>query len=543
MADSDIDVPLYSAMQGVETLRQIPNGQNADAVAIRIPNETTNTELTYSQLADLIDQLAQQLVPEIQGDDNKDDCHVAHVAAIAMPNNVEFVVSFLAVTWTRSVAAPLNPNYTESEYHFYMQDNQSKVLLVPATGNPAAEAAATQLGIPILVVHWTANHKETIRLETKCAPSSLSVNPEKKQKYTFAPQPSDVALFLHTSGTTAKPKGVPLRHSNLVASINNIATCYQLTHQDAVLLVMPLFHVHGLMSALLSTLATGGCVIVPNQVKFSAQKFWFNAVQGHATWVTCVPTMYQVLLLRYDTDYPKETPPNFRFVRSCSAALAPAVLQDVEVKFRAPCVEAYAMTEASHQMCSNPIHGPRKPGTVGKGTGVQVAILDVNNQVVKEPDTEGEVCIRGKNVTTGYLGVSDQVNQEAFAGGWFHTGDQGKLDKDGYLTLTGRIKELINRGGEKISPLEVDAAMLSHNAVAEAVSFAIPDEKYGEVVGAALVLKEGESLNKQELQQFLTDKLSSFKIPTKVFFDDKLPKTATGKIQRRIVASHFLSDK
>ena len=164
----------------------------------------------------------------------------------------------------------------------------------------------------------------------------------------------------------------------------------------------------------------------------------------------------------------------------------------------------------------------------------------LNNQVVNEPNVEGEVCIRGNNVTSGYIGVSDEVNKEAFAGGWFHTGDQGKLDEDGYLTLTGRIKELINRGGEKISPLEVDAAMLSHPAVAEAVSFAMPDEKYGELVAAAIVLKDGETLDEAGLKEFLADKLSSFKVPVKVFFDEKLPKTATGKIQRRIVAAHFL---
>lgn len=244
-------------------------------------------------------------------------------------------------------------------------------------------------------------------------------------------------------------QGVPLSHKNMVASVNNISQTYQLTPNDTVLLIMPLFHIHGLMSALLSTLATGGCVIIPPQMKFSASMFWHNAVTGNATWVTCVPTIYQVLLLRYEKDYPgNDKAPAFRFVRSCSSALAPSVLQEIEDKFRAPCVEAYAMTEASHQMTSNPLVGPRKPGTVGKGTGVDIAILDGNNQVVTDYDVEGEVCIRGKNVTKGYIGVTDEVNIEAFAGGWFHTGDQGKLDSDGYLQLTGRIKELINRAGK-----------------------------------------------------------------------------------------------
>lgn len=555
MAEAGPDVPKYPHLIGVETLRHLPNVSDGDAIAIRIPGEDDDdsiTELSYKELEGLVESTATALRETVGlGSNGPGD-----VTSIVMPNTVPFILSFLAVPWTRSVSAPLNQNYTESEYEFYMQDNKSKLVLVPdGDGNVAAEAAAAKLGLPVYSVGWSKsdNKSSQVNVVHKAGPPRIdestnnndddddATSPEKKPKLTFEPEPSDVALFLHTSGTTAKPKGVPLTHANLIASMNNIAHTYQLVPSDAVLLVMPLFHVHGLMAALNTTLATGGCVILPPQIKFSASKFWHNAVVGKATWVTCVPTIYQVLLLRYDTDYPKDNPPNFRFVRSCSSALAPSILKEIEEKFFAPCVEAYAMTEASHQMCSNPIDGgPRKAGTVGKGTGVAVAILDKDNNVVTEPDTEGEVCIRGKNVTAGYLGVTDQVNEEAFAGGWFHTGDQGKLDQDGYLTLTGRIKELINRGGEKISPLEVDAAILAHTAVAEAVSFPMPHDKYGEVVAVAVVLKEGETLDENGLKEFLTDKLSSFKIPTKVFFDNELPKTATGKIQRRIVAAHFL---
>jgi acyl-CoA synthetase (AMP-forming)/AMP-acid ligase II len=527
-------------MEGASTLRDLPNVKiSKDAIAIRIPNETddtTCTDISYGTLTDLVKATATALCEEARLGNVP-----GTIVSIVMPNCVPFVLSFLAVPWSRSVSAPLNENYTEAEYKFYMEDNKSKLLLVPdGDGIPAAEAAADALGLSVYRVGYNLETGQVTVSHKDGTPARVDFSTEKEEKYNFNPQPSDVTLFLHTSGTTAKPKGVPLTHGNLVASMNNIATTYRLTPADSVLLIMPLFHVHGLMSALLTTLATGGTVILPPQLKFSASNFWHNATVGRATWVTCVPTIYQVLLLRFDQDYPKENAPQFRFVRSCSSALAPSVLAKVEEKFNAPCVEAYAMTEASHQMCSNPIDGPRKAGTVGKGTGVAVAILDASNQVVNEPNVEGEVCIRGKNVTSGYIGVSDEVNKEAFAGGWFHTGDQGKLDEDGYLTLTGRIKELINRGGEKISPLEVDAAMLAHPAVAEAVSFAMPDEKYGELVAAAIILKEGETLDEAGLKEFLTDKLSSFKVPVKVFFDEKLPKTATGKIQRRIVAAHFL---
>lgn len=540
MAEPGPNVPTYSYMEGVSTLRDLPNVKiDNDAAALRIPNpdDDTNTEISYQQLESVVESTATALCEQAGLGSEP-----GNIVSIVMPNIVPFILAFLAVPYTRSVSAPLNQNYTEAEYKFYMEDNQSKLVLVPdGDGIPAAEAAAATLGISVYSVGYSLDTGE-VAVQHKSGPAKITESsldsPEKKQKWTFDPQPSDVALFLHTSGTTAKPKGVPLTHANLVASMNNIASTYKLTPDDSVLLIMPLFHVHGLMSALLTTLATGGTVILPPQVKFSASKFWHNAAT--ATWVTCVPTIYQVLLLRFDQDYPKENAPTFRFVRSCSSALAPSVLADIEEKFKAPCVEAYAMTEASHQMCSNPIDGVRKAGTVGQGTGVAVAILDSNNQVVKEPNVEGEVCIRGKNVTSGYIGVPDEVNKEAFAGGWFHTGDQGKLDEDGYLTLTGRIKELVNRGGEKISPLEVDAAMLSHPAVAEAVSFAMTDEKYGEVVAAAIVLKDGQTLDEAGLKEFLADKLSPFKVPVRVFFDTKLPKTATGKIQRRIVAAHFL---
>jgi len=536
----------YKLIENAKTLRGLPNVDHSkESIAIKIPNEDKKQPglkdtITYGQLHDLVEDTATGLV-ETAGIETGD------VISIVLPNCVEFVLSFLAVPWARAVSAPLNPNYTEKEYKFYMEDNKSKCVLIPKEGLPAAEMAAKELGISVYFVRWKSNKScgdgGSVQVSLKNGEETVTdVDcPETKRvKMVFAPCPNDVALFLHTSGTTARPKGVPLSHANLLASMNNISQTYSLTPRDTVLLIMPLFHVHGLMSGLLSTLATGGCVILPQQAKFSASFFWHNAKVGEATWVTCVPTIYQVLLLKYEKDYPSKNPPTFRFVRSCSSALAPSILKEIESKFNAPCVEAYAMTEASHQMTSNPIEGVRKPGTVGKGTGVDVAILDKKNEVVTKPHTEGEVCVRGKNVTKGYIGVKPEVNEEAFAGGWFHTGDQGKLDEDGYLQLTGRIKELINRAGEKISPLEVDAAMLRHPAVAEAVSFSKPDNLYGEVVAAAIVLKEGCKLDEKELQDFLVDKLTKFKIPVKVFFDTKLPKTPTGKIQRRIVAAHFL---
>lgn len=274
--------------------------------------------------------------------------------------------------------------------------------------------------------------------------------------------------------------------------------------------------------------------------KFSASAFWPAMVHGGATWYTAVPTIHQILLARADKDYPSD-PPKLRFIRSCSASLAPAVLERLEQRFGASVLEAYAMTEAAHQMTSNPLpkYGERKAGSVGTAQGgVRVAVLNEENKEVGA-GVVGEVCIRGENVTFGYQN-NPPANKLAFAGGWFHTGDQGMLDTDGYLTLTGRLKELVNRGGEKISPLEVDAALLAHEAVKEAVSFAVPDEKYGEEVNAAVIFKEGMTLGVEELEKFVLGRLATFKVPKKFFVCDDLPRTATGKIQRRFVAKHFL---
>jgi len=463
------------------------------------------------------------------------------VVSIVLGNSPEFVVVFLAVAEVGAVAAPLNAAYTEAEFRFYIEDAGSKVVVVHANGHanraePAVEAAKG-LSLPI----WAA---ECTKLGDTNASIGVGVSTATalgEKRDPSQPSPEDEVLFLHTSGTTSRPKGVPLSHRNLVTSLENIAKTYDLTCDDTTLLVMPLFHVHGLIAALLTSLAVGGTVVIPSGGKFSASAFWPSIVKYSVTWYTAVPTIHQVLLLRFEADYPKASPPKLRFIRSCSASLAPAVLEELEEKFGAPVLEAYAMTEAAHQMTSNPLpsRGMRRPGSVGIGQNVEIAILDEKNNRLG-PGQIGEVCIRGSNVTAGYKN-NPEANASAFAGGMFHTGDQGCIDGDGYLTLTGRIKELINRGGEKISPLEIDSALLTHPSVAEAVAFAAPDPKYGEEVNAAVVLKPSNFAREEDIRLFLTDKLAPFKVPKKVFFDTSLPRTATGKVQRRFVAQHFLS--
>jgi oxalate---CoA ligase len=470
---------------------------------------------------------------------------------------VDFIIAFLAVTAARAIAAPLNAAYKESEFAFYLEDAGSKLLLLsgglvhpgsPASAAPRAAAAALRVPVAGLAAAWGFGGKLSVSV-TPQSPSLRPLPPRAPDAANAAalradpPRPADVALFLHTSGTTSRPKGVPLSHANLCASLSNIAATYELTPADCSFLVMPLFHVHGLMAGLLAPLAAGSGVGLPPEGRFAASTFWAGIAECGASFYTAVPTMHQVLLARGPGERAAAGNPRLRFIRSCSSALAAPTLEKLEAAFGAPVLEAYAMTEASHQMTANPLpsHGPHKPGTVGKAAGsVRVAILDPTNAVITQPGVIGEVCIQGPNVTAGYRN-NPAANAEAYAGGWFHTGDQGSLDAEGYLTLTGRLKELINRGGEKISPLEVDAALLAHPSVGEAVAFGAPDEKYGEVVAAAVVLvpgaaKEGAA---EAIAASAAQRLAAFKVPTRIFITDALPKTATGKVQRRFVAEHF----
>lgn len=449
--------------------------------------------------------------------------------AIVLPNGLEFLVAFLATTWARAIAAPLNSGYKVEEFRFYLEDARAKAIILPPGDHPAREAAR-QLQIPTWEVQLRGASCD-LRVDLSSS-SPATGNPQ----LVTAPTPDDVALFLHTSGTTSKPKGVPLTHGNLMASIANIAATYQLAPADRSLIVMPLFHVHGLIGATLSTLRTGGAVVIP--AKFSAGAFWQIAARYGVTWYSAVPTIHQILLNRADQDQAPRG--KLRFIRSCSAALAPAVFQHMEERFGAPVLEAYGMTEAAHQMASNPLPPlPRKPGFVGTGTGVEIVIRDEHGKPLST-GKQGEVTIRGVNVMHGYLN-NPEANRTAFWDGYFRTGDQGMLDESGYLMLTGRLKELINRGGEKISPLEVDAVLLEHPAVAEAVCFAAPDAKYGEEVHAAVVLKSPAT--PAEIQAFCAARLADFKVPKVIHIAKEVPRTATGKIQRRHVAACFLQTR
>jgi acyl-CoA synthetase (AMP-forming)/AMP-acid ligase II len=443
------------------------------------------------------------------------------VVALLLPNGPEAATAFLGVA-ANAASAPLNPAYTEAELAFYLDDLGASLLLVPEGEGDAARRVAVARGIPVADVSVDAGSAAgsfRLRGERQAAARSETKND----------RPAGLALILHTSGTTSRPKMVALTQRNLCASAANVASSLALGPDDRCLNVMPLFHIHGLVAAVLASLHAGGSVFCAPG--FNALRFFAWLEESRATWYTAVPTIHQAVLDRAPRNAEIVERVRLRLVRSSSSALAPQVMARLEEAFRAPVIEAYGMTEAAHQMTSNPLPPRgRKPGSVGVAAGPEVAIMDGAGRLMPPGET-GEVVIRGSNVTGGYL-ADPQANASAFAEGWLRTGDQGWIDEDGYLRLTGRLKEIINRGGEKISPREVDEALLDHPAVAQAVTFALPDEKLGEEVGAAIVLRDGAAATESEIRDFVRGRLAAFKVPRRVVFVAEIPKGATGKMQR-----------
>lgn len=441
--------------------------------------------------------------------------------AIVLPNGPEMAAAFLAIA-AGATTAPLNPTYKADEFEFYLSDLHAKALVIAEGMASPAREVANRRNIPILelVAQEGPAGAFVLRPSASCRGVPKQGGPAGAE---------DVALVLHTSGTTSRPKIVPLRHVNITASAYHIVETLRLTERDVCLNIMPLFHIHGLMAATLASLAAGGAVCCTPG--FNAFRFFSWTAEVRPTWYTAVPTMHQAILNLAARHEATIKAGRLRFIRSSSSSLPPQVMAAMENTFGVPVIESYGMTEAAHQMASNPLPpGRRYPGSVGRAAGPEIAIMDDVGNLLPNGEL-GEVVIRGRNVTAGYENNPD-ANAKAFTRGWFRTGDQGLLDREGYLRLTGRLKELINRGGEKISPLEVDVVLMDHPAVAQCVTFAMPHAKLGEEIAACVVVRAGARVSDQELRDFAAARLAQFKVPRKIVFVDEIPKGATGKLQR-----------
>ena len=499
-------------MPDAQTIRALLDTGDSESPAIGAPGRTS---LDYRGLVEHVDRTVSSLNALGLGRGDR--------AAIVLPNGPEMASAFVSIA-CGTTTAPLNPGYRRKEYDFYLEDLGAKALVVEAGSESEAVDSARSLGIAVLKLHVPEG--------ARAGEFVLEADPEIDLGPTASPGPAgsdDVALVLHTSGTTSRPKIVPLLHRNVCASAQNIRTTLSLTPEDRCLNVMPLFHIHGLMAPVLSSLASGASVsCTPG---FNALKFFSWLDQVAPTWYSAVPTMHQTILARAGRNTEIVAGARLRFIRSSSASLPPQVLGELEALFGVPVVEAYAMTEASHQMTCNQLPpGMRKAGTVGPAAGPEVSIMDDEGNLL-EPGSVGEIVIRGPNVTPGYEN-NPEANATAFTHGWFRTGDQGVMDEDRYVTLTGRLKEIINRGGEKISPKEVDEVLMDHPAVQQVVTFAVPHDKLGEEVAAAVVLREGAEATPEEIRAFAAERLAAFKVPRTVVVLDEIPKGPTGKLRR-----------
>jgi acyl-CoA synthetase (AMP-forming)/AMP-acid ligase II len=481
--------------------------------------------LSYRQLGELARVLAGQLA----------QAGITHADPIALysDNQPEFVVALLAA-WTAGAAVvPIDPQLAPAEVRARLAAVSAKAVVVPHRLRDSYPAHAGATPAWSVDIDAASNYV-----------ALAGINHDPSQREPLAPnrrarpvRHPDLALLMFTTGSTGTPKIVPLTHANLAASVAGIRSTYHLGPDDATLLAMPLFHGHGLIAGLLATLASGGAAYLPAAGRFSAHRFWDEITAAQATWYTAVPTVHQILLARAATDYPAAHPPVLRFIRSSSASLAPAVLHETEDQFGAPVIPAYGMTETAHQAASNPLpdDGPRKDASVGLPTGLQVRILASSGNLAAAGET-GEVCVRGPALADGYLD-DPQATAVAFTGGWFRTGDLGYTDPDGYLFLTGRTKDMINRGGEKIAPQAVEAALLSHPAVQDALAFAAADAKYGEDINAAVILMPGQQATQADLQEHCRARLAGFEIPTKIYFLNRFPRTSKGDGDRRALAA------
>ena len=493
-------------------VKNIIHQQNDDNIAI---TSSEGSPLSYGDLKVLIHKISSQLCAnEIS---NKDR------AAIVLPNGPYMATTFLSISSYMS-AAPLNPNYREEEFEFYLSDLKPKILIVEFNSkNPAVEVAK-KLKIPICEIQTREN-----------TPSGMFDLFEKTRDFNL-PNEEDESLVLHTSGTTSKPKIVPLSNKNIYSSSENISLSLNLNENDHCLNIMPLFHIHGLIAVLASSMKVGASVCASSG--FNALKFLDLAKSEKITWYSGVPTMHQAILMRADKNLEVAKNLNLRFLRSSSASLPPAVFENLNRVFKCPVIEAYGMTEATHQMTSNPLPPKKqKPGFVGIPAGPEVCIMNKDDKILNQGE-EGEVCIKGPNVTLGYEN-NPEANKTSFSNGWFRTGDQGYFDKDGYLKISGRLKEIINKGGEKISPLEVDNILMDHPSIEQAVCFGYNDQLLGEDIASAIIIKEGKECTEEEIKNYARNKLANFKIPKKIFFVDEIPKGATGKLQRNILAKNF----
>lgn len=489
-----------------------------DAPALVVSSD--RVPVGYRELLGLVEDLAGQLKRAglLPGDR----------VALRSASNAEFVVGLLAASRADLVAVPLDPALPVGEQRARSAAVGARAVLIDGD---APDDQPDLPWWPLAVTLGGSGGVPAARLDATAPAAQHFSTPEGLR--------DDDAMIMFTGGTTGVPKMVPWTRGNLAASVRAIVAGYGLGPADATVAVMPLYHGHGLLAALLATLASGGAVLLPARGKFSAHTFWDDIGAVGATWYTAVPTIHQILLERAKTDQPGNA--ELRFIRSCSAPLTAETAQALQDTFSAPVVCAFGMTEATHQVATTGIGDAENPaatpGLVGRSTGPEIRIVGSGGGPVSAGEV-GEVWLHGPSVVRGYLG-DPAITAANFTDGWLRTGDLGTLSAAGELVIRGRIKELINRGGEKISPERVEGVLGSHPGVLEVAVFGVPDALYGETVAAVIVPRGSEAPTAEELAAFGRDRLAPFEVPASFQFATELPHTAKGSLDRRAVAQQF----
>lgn len=499
-----------------------PTGRHPEATALIVTAE--RIPITYRDLERLVDDLAGQLA--------RGGLQPGDRAGLRAYNSAEFVIGLLAASRAGLITVPLDPALPVAEQRARIASAGARVVLVDDGGRGAQGEPV----LPCWAVSVTVSRnggRTSVAVDTTAVPHPPTSTPDGLRH--------DDALIMFTGGTTGSPKMVPWTRENISCSTSGVIAAYRLGPQDATVAVMPLYHGHGLIAALLSTLASGGTVLLPARGRFSAHTFWDDVEAAGATWFTAAPTIHQILLERAAADPPGSEPARLRFIRSCSAALAPGTARALRTEFGAPVVSAYGMTEATHQVASTGLdpddNAALTSGLVGRSSVAQIRIA-ADDGTPCPPEGVGEVWLRGRTVVRGYLG-DEAATARTFTDGWLRTGDLGSVSADGDLILRGRIKELINRGGEKISPERVEAVLASHPNVVEAAVFGVPDSIYGETVAAVIVPRRPASATPTELAEFCRERLAGFEVPSSIREVSELPHTPKGSVNRRAVAERF----
>lgn len=474
--------------------------------------------LSYAALAALMDRF--QRVLNGMGFGRQDRIAIVHPSNTAM-------ASIVMGVWSCATAAPMNPEFTVGEFTIHMRDLGVKAVVVAADVETPARAAALHLGLPLIEVE-SLDHQEAGLVDIRPGPAGRCAQPGPAQ-------PNDLALVLTTSGTTSRSKIVPVRHRQLSAMSDYSARLFELTPEDRCLNLMPLFHGHGLYSSLAGTLYSGGSLI--NLPDFSSEAFFRMLVTLRPTWYSGSYTFHHTICAQASNFRTEIEQAHLRFSRTASGHLDAEIADELEAVLGVPVIQTYSMTETGRITGSPQPPKTRKRGTVGISAGGEVAVIDPDGTALPVGE-RGEIVTRGVHVFEGYEN-DPEANAEAFIDGWFRTGDEGVLDADGYLTLTGRIKEFINRGGEKIAPAEVDEALMRHPDVVTAVAFPLPHVTLGQDVAAAVIPAKGAALTDEVLNDHLRGRTADFKLPRRYVFVDEIPKGPTGKFERRKLASVF----